>query len=168
MLIALVARRAGAEVLVVEPDPRRRAIAKNLGLAAIDPRGTDVTDAVTRWTGGAGAEVAFEVSGAAAGVHTAVDALATRGRLVQVAIHPVPREVDLHRFFWRELTLLGARLYTRGDFEAAALLLADGTIPAEALISRTEPLENAAAAFAALESGAGVMKVLIDCGSRDR
>ena len=54
---------------------------------------------------------------------TAVDALATRGRLVQVAIHTAPREVNLHRFFWRELTLLGARLYERTDFEQAARLL---------------------------------------------
>jgi threonine dehydrogenase-like Zn-dependent dehydrogenase len=42
-------------------------------------------------------------------------------------------------------------------------LIAAGEIPAHALISRIEPLERAAQAFQALESGAGVMKVLIDC-----
>ena len=47
------------------------------------------------------------------GSTTAVDVLTTRGRLVMVAIHPQPREVNLHRFFWRELELLGARLYQR-------------------------------------------------------
>ena len=36
-----------------------------------------------------------------------------------MAIHSTPREVNLHRFFWRELTLLGARLYQRDDFETA-------------------------------------------------
>ena len=36
-----------------------------------------------------------------------------------VAIHTQPREVNLHRFFWRELEMLGARLYERRDFEAA-------------------------------------------------
>ena len=89
-----------------------------------------------------------------------------RGRLIQVAIHAVPREVNLHRFFWRELTLLGARLYHREDFEAAVALIADGQIPASALITRTEPLAQAEQAFLALESGAGVMKVLIDCRAR--
>jgi 2-desacetyl-2-hydroxyethyl bacteriochlorophyllide A dehydrogenase len=165
VLIALVARRTGAKVILVEPDAHRRAVAEKLDLQVLDPTGIDVTQEVTRWSGGAGAAVAFEVSGAAAGVNTAVDALATRGRLVQVAIHPRPREVNLHRFFWRELTLIGARLYERADFEAAARLLAEGEIPVESLISRTEPLEQAAEAFAALESGAGIMKVLIDCGS---
>lgn len=166
LLIALVARRAEAQVLLVEPDAFRRSIAEQLGLATVDPTTTDPLEAVEQWTDGAGAAVAFEVSGAAAGVDTAVNALATRGRLVQVAIHPTPRAVNLHRFFWRELTLVGARLYDRSDFEAAARLLADGVIPAATLISRTEPLDRAAEAFGALESSTGVMKILIDCGSQ--
>jgi (R,R)-butanediol dehydrogenase/meso-butanediol dehydrogenase/diacetyl reductase len=168
VLIGLVARRTGAEVMLAEPDPHRRALAEKLGLHVLDPAGVDVAEEVTRWSGGAGAAVAFEVSGAAAGVATAVDALATRGRLVQVAIHPRPREVSLHRFFWRELTMIGARLYERADFEAAARLLAEGEIPAASLISRTEPLERAADAFSALESASGIMKVLVDCGSGHR
>ncbi len=165
LLIALVARRSGADVLVSEPDPYRRSVAEGLGLAALDPNGDGLADTIEEWTGGAGAAVAFEVSGAAAGVTAAVDALATRGRLVQVGIHPVPREVGLYRVFAHELTLLGARLYERGDFEQAVDLIATGVIPASSLISRIEPLERAAHAFAALESGTGVMKVLVDCRS---
>lgn len=167
LLIAMVARRSGADVLLVEPDTYRRSVAQGLGLTHIDPTAEDVGDAVARWTGDAGAAVAFEVSGAAAGVNTAIDSLATRGRLVQVAIHPVPREVSLHRFFWRELTLVGARLYDREDFEDAVRLIAEGEIPADKLISRIEPLDRAAQAFEALESGAGVMKVLIDCQAEE-
>ena len=80
-----------------------------------------------------------------------------------VAIHPQPREVNLHRFFWRELTMLGARLYDRADFETAVELVAAGTVPADALISSVVPLAEVAQAFEALESGSGVMKVLVDC-----
>lgn len=164
LLIAIVARRFGADVLVAEPDQYRRSVAGGLGLSAPDPD-DGIADVVARWTDGEGAAVAFEVSGAAAGVTTAVGALATRGRMVQGAGHPVPRQVDLHEFFWRELTLLGARLYDRGDFETAVGLIAEDAIPAGPLISRIEPLDRAAQAFEALESGAGVMKVLIDCGA---
>ena len=163
LLIAAVARREGADLCLLEPDPYRRSLARQLGFIAHDPAAPQTSEALEEWTSGAGAALAFEVSGAAAAVATAVDALAVRGRLVQVAIHSVPREVNLHRFFWRELTLLGARLYQRGDFDTAAGLIADGHIPAAALISRTEPLARAAHAFTALETGAGVMKILIDC-----
>ncbi|WP_189786882.1 zinc-dependent alcohol dehydrogenase, partial [Streptomyces capitiformicae] len=109
ILIALVARAAGAKVRVVELSAHRRLLAGELGLTAWDPMAADVPGLVGEWTGGAGADVAFEVSGAAGGVDTAVDVLGVRGRLCLVAIHPRPREVNLHRFFWRELTLVGAR-----------------------------------------------------------
>ena len=162
LLIALVARREGGDVQIVELDPYRRGVAEQLGFKTLDPRDVDVAQVVNDWTGGAGVDVAFEVSGAAAGVATAVDHLSVRGRLVLVAIHSQPREVNLFKFFWRELSLIAARLYVRADFERAVELLADGTIPAGVLISGVEPLENTAAAFAALEGG-GVMKVLISC-----
>ncbi|MCX4854428.1 alcohol dehydrogenase catalytic domain-containing protein [Streptomyces canus] len=163
VLIALVARATGADVRVVEPSAHRKLLAEELGLTAWNPADDDVAALVVEWTGDAGADVAFEVSGAAGGVDTAVEVLGVRGRLCLVAIHPRPREVNLHRFFWRELTLVGARLYDRSDFEKAVGLVADGTIPAERLISKIVPLTQAPTAFEALEGGGDVMKILVDC-----
>ena len=163
VLIALVARAAGAEVRVVELSAHRRLLAEELGLTAWDPAAEDVPALVGEWTAEAGADVAFEVSGSTGGVNTAVEVLGVRGRLCLVAIHSRPREVNLHRFFWRELTLVGARLYDRGDFEKAVALVADGTIPAGRLISKVVPLAEAPAAFEALEGGGDVMKILVDC-----
>ncbi|MDH6605283.1 (R,R)-butanediol dehydrogenase/meso-butanediol dehydrogenase/diacetyl reductase [Streptomyces sp. SAI-208] len=163
ILIALVAQAAGADVRVVELSAHRRLLAQELGLAVWDPAAEDLPALVRDWTGEAGADVAFEVSGAAAGVDSAVEVLGVRGRLCLVAIHPRPREVNLHRFFWRELTLVGARLYERRDFEKAVTLVADGTIPADRLISKVVPLTQAPAAFEALEGGGDVMKILLDC-----
>jgi (R,R)-butanediol dehydrogenase / meso-butanediol dehydrogenase / diacetyl reductase len=164
LLIALVARASGGEVRMVEPNPQRRRLAEQLGLSTWDPGADDVPERVRDWTQDAGADIAFEVSGAEAGVQTAVDVLAVRGRLCLVAIHPRPRAVDLHRFFWRELTLVGARLYERADFETAVRLIDEGTIPAEQLISRIVPLVDALGAFKSLEAG-GDVKVLVDCGN---
>ncbi|TDC32976.1 alcohol dehydrogenase catalytic domain-containing protein [Micromonospora sp. KC213] len=163
VLIALVSRSVGAQVTILELDPHRRAVAQALGLRTLDPAHDDIAAEVDAWTEGAGAAVAFEVSGSAAGVDTAVEVLAVRGRLVVVGIHNQPRQVDLFRFFWRELTMVGARVYDRGDYDTAIDLLSHGKVPAEALISRIEPLDNAAAAFTALRAGGDVMKVLIDC-----
>jgi 2-desacetyl-2-hydroxyethyl bacteriochlorophyllide A dehydrogenase len=163
VLIAAVAQDAGAHVLLVEPNPTRREVAQTLGLTTLDPTATDVLAEVQDWTSGAGADVTFEVSGAQAGVQTAVAGLSARGRLVLVAIHSTPRTVDLHRFFWRELTLVGARLYQREDFETAVDLVASGRLRVAALVSAVRPLDQVADAFAALESGQGVMKVLVNC-----
>ncbi|GAA3781682.1 zinc-binding dehydrogenase [Streptomyces phyllanthi] len=166
VLIALVAQATGAEVRLVELSAHRRRLAQELGLTVWNPADDYVPALVRQWTEDAGADVAFEVSGAAGGVDTAVDVLGVRGRLCLVAIHPRPREINLHRFFWRELTLVGARLYDRSDFERAVTLVADGTIPADRLISKVVPLTQAPAAFEALEGGGDVMKILLDCTDR--
>jgi (R,R)-butanediol dehydrogenase/meso-butanediol dehydrogenase/diacetyl reductase len=108
----------------------------------------------------------FEVSGAAAAVLGATELAKVRGRLVIVAIHPNPRPVNLHRVFWRELTIIGARVYQRADYETAVELLTRGVIPADLLITRIEPIGRTAAAFEALSSG-HAMKILIDCQTED-
>lgn len=161
VLIATVARAFGAEVAVIELDPTRRAQIEQLGFAALDPRTTDQVAWVETWTAGAGADVVFEVSGAAAAVLGATSLAKVRGTIVIVAIHPTPRELDLQRVFWRELRILGARVYQRTDFERAVELIADGTIPSSLLITKIVPLADTRAAFDDLESG-NAMKVLVD------
>ena len=163
LLIGKVAQAAGAQVTILELDPHRRAVAAGVGLRTLDPGTADPSADVQKQTGGAGAAVVFEVSGSPAGVRLATDLLAVRGRLVVVAIHPAPREVDLHRVFWRELELVGVRVYQREDYDEAVRLVRSGQVPADALISRVVPLDRVADAFTALETG-GDVKVLIDCG----
>jgi (R,R)-butanediol dehydrogenase/meso-butanediol dehydrogenase/diacetyl reductase len=163
LLIALVAVSEGIGVLVSEPNAFRRVVAEQLGVRTIDPLAEDVAAAVDEWTDGAGADVAFEVSGSGPGLATATHSLRVRGRLVVVAIHSQPVPLDLFRVFWRELEVAGARVYERTDFERAVELLAAGAIPTAPLISAVVPLEQTAEAFAALEGGGDVLKVLIDC-----
>jgi 2-desacetyl-2-hydroxyethyl bacteriochlorophyllide A dehydrogenase len=161
VLIATVARKFGADVAVIELDSKRRAQIAALGFETFDPRETDQVAWVESWTNGVGADVVFEVSGSAAAVLGATSLAKVRGTLVVVAIHPTPREIDLQRLFWRELRILGARVYQRTDFERAVELVADGTIPSDVLITSIVPLAQTRAAFGDLENGQA-MKVLVD------
>jgi 2-desacetyl-2-hydroxyethyl bacteriochlorophyllide A dehydrogenase len=167
ILIATVAREAGAEVLLLELDAFRREIAEGLGLRVVDPGTEDVAALVSQWTGGAGADVTFEVSGSQPGLDTAIDILSTRGRMVLVAIHPQPRPLSLFRVFWRELTIVGARVYERADFERAVELVHAGRVPVAALISRIVGLDSAQQAFELLNSGSGVVKILVASGDAE-
>jgi (R,R)-butanediol dehydrogenase / meso-butanediol dehydrogenase / diacetyl reductase len=162
LLIAAVARAGGGNVLLVEPNPLRRNMAASLGYQVCDPANETLQAVVADWTEGAGAPVAFEVSGSVAGLDSAIQSLGVHGRLVVVAIHADAPPVDLFRVFWRELTLIGARVYERQDFERAVELLAEDAIPSAQLITDVEPLDRVAAGFAALESGSA-LKVLLDC-----
>lgn len=165
VLIATVARHFGGDVVVIELDQQRRAQVDALGFTTLDPRTVDQAEWVTEWSGGAGADVVFEVSGAAAAVLGATALAKVRGTIVVVAIHPTPREIDLQRVFWRELSILGARVYQRQDFETAVELVADAVIPADLLITRIVALSETQDAFADLEA-ARAMKILVDVGGQ--
>jgi threonine dehydrogenase-like Zn-dependent dehydrogenase len=165
MLIALVAQHAGANVLVSEINPFRVNLAQELGLEAVNPLETDLVALVEERTDGAGADVAFEVSGSAAGAATMTQLVRTRGRIVVVAIFSEAPKVDLFRFFWRELHLAGARVYESEDFEQAIKLAAEGALPLTRLISARLPLSELQTAFEQIESSTNLMKVLIDTRS---
>jgi len=162
MLIALVARARGARVVLVEVDAGRRALAAELGFAALQP-GDAVEAAIAAESDGAGADVVFEVSGSAAGILAATKNAAIRGRVVVVAIFPEPKPVALFDLFWKELDVRGARVYEPEDFEAALALLAGGSLGVERLLTAVEPIERVPEVFAELIDGREAMKILVDC-----
>ncbi len=164
MLVALVARHAGARVLVTEVNPFRIEIARSLGFEAVNPAVADVPGLVEEATDGAGADVVFEVSGAPAAVAMMTKLARVRGRIVVVAIHPKPVEVDLFRLFWREIKVSGARVYEPEDFERAIALAASGELPLERVITRELPLDRLADAFAEMAEGGEALKILMRCG----
>jgi len=162
-LIALIAREHGAHVLVSEINPYRIQLLEELGIETVNPQDRDVAEAVEERTGGDGCDVVFEVTSSAAGARLMTRLPRARGRIVVVGIFGDPQLVDLHRFFWRELTLIGARVYEREDFEQAIALAASGRLPLDRLISGVYPLEQAHQGIRQMESGTGVMKIMLNC-----
>ena len=163
MLVGMVAKEAGANVVISEVSEARLAIAEKLGFTALNPKEVNVAEKVMELTGTKGADVVFEVSGTQAGVDTMTEAAACRGRIVMVAIHPKKPEIDLFKFFWRELELLGARVYAPEDYEHAIKLVTSGGIDADTMITDVGSLETIQASFEALEGNPSSMKSLIKC-----
>ncbi len=163
LLVALVARAAGADVLLAEVNASRLDFARSLGFEAVNPMECDVAEACRQRSGGAGADIVFEVSGAKAAAASMTDLLAIRGRIVVVAIYPKPVEINLFQFFWKELQMKGARVYEPEDYEQALTLIQEESLPLEKLITRTVPLDDIQSAFAGLDAAPDSMKVLIQC-----
>ncbi|MEV8467511.1 alcohol dehydrogenase catalytic domain-containing protein [Fluviibacterium sp. DFM31] len=161
MLVAMVARAAGGKVTISEINENRLALASRLGFDTINPRQVDAAAEILNKTGDKGADVIFEVSGVQPGVDLMTAAAATRARIVMVAIHATKPQVDLFRFFWREIRMLGARVYEPQDYDQAIASIAAGEIDADALITDIRPLDEIAEAFAALTSNPNAMKSLL-------
>ncbi|MEO0965809.1 MAG: zinc-binding dehydrogenase [Planctomycetota bacterium] len=163
MLIAMVAKANGASVLLSEVNPARLKLAESLGFSTVNPAEADMEAAVTEFTGGDGAEVVFEVSGAAAPIEMMTKLAGVRGRVVVVAIVPKPAPVDLFQVFWKELQIVGTRVYEPEDYDRAIAMLAAVQIDTGKLITGEFELSRIGEAFDSLASGANHMKVLIDC-----
>jgi (R,R)-butanediol dehydrogenase / meso-butanediol dehydrogenase / diacetyl reductase len=160
-LIAMVARHRGARVVIAEVNPFRVELLRKLGLEVLGPE-RDTARFVEEWTGGDGADVVFEVTGNAAAVRAMTDLVRVQGTISMVAIHGEPLPVDLYRFFARELTMHGSRLYSRGDWEEAIRLAASGAVTLAPLVTRRIPLESLQQGMEETLRGGPVMKVLID------
>ena len=160
MLVALAARKQGARVTITEINRQRLELARELGFHVLDPAEVDVCAEMTSATGTKGCDVVFEVSGTQAGVDLMTAAAAARGRICMVAIHASKPRIDLFAFFWRELEMVGARVYERADFDRAIGWLATG-IGAERLITGVRPLPEISDAFRELSEFPGSMKTLI-------
>ncbi|MDZ4197856.1 MAG: zinc-binding dehydrogenase, partial [Kiritimatiellia bacterium] len=165
MLIAMVARAEGAKVLISEISPFRIEAARAAEFEVVNPQEQDLVAAVNERTGGAGADVVFEVTASAAAAQVMTDLVRTRGRIVVVGIYSQKPPVDLFRFFWREIELLGARLYESEDFEQAVALAASGVLPLGSLITGVYELENIQTAFESMENNQQAMKTLVRCSA---
>ena len=161
VLVAMVARDTGGKVVISEVNPHRLAIAEKLGFETINPMEKNLAEAINGRTGGKGADVVFEVSGTQPGVDAMTDCAATRGRIVMVAIHAKKPEVDMFRFFWRELELVGVRVYEKEDYEKAIAIIANGGVDADTVITDVSPLSDIQSAFESLDSSPTALKSLI-------
>ena len=160
-LIGLVCRYLGARVVVAELNEFRLGLLGQLGLQTLGP-GRDPVKFTTEWTGGVGADVAFEVTGNPAAARVVTDVVRVWGTVSIVAIHAEPVAVNLYQMFARELVMHGSRLYGREDWEEAIGLAASGAVPVKPLVSRRIPLEALADGMRAALGGASVMKILVE------
>ena len=163
LLVAMVAKETGAQVIVSEVNEKRIAKAKELGLNAVNPTKLDLIEYVKKQTEGRRADVVFEVAGVQPALDVMTEVAGIRGRIVMVAIHGQKKEIDLFKFFWKELKLIGARVYEKEDYEKAITLVTANKLPFTQMITDVQPLSNIQKVFEGIDNNPDGMKVLMDC-----
>lgn len=163
VLIALVAKNKGANVLLSETNEQRIALSESIGIKVVNPHKNDLIKETEGFTSNRMADVVFEVSGTKSGVEVMTQLLRIRGRIVMVAIHSAPTPIDLFKFFWREIKMIGARVYEPEDFDDAIFLAASGQLPLEKLITGVFPLERTQEVFLEIDKNPSGMKYLLNC-----
>ena len=163
LLVAMVAKSKGAHVIISEVNNIRIKMARKLGFEVVNPAETDLVAYVDTKTDGGLADVVFEVAGVQPSLDVMTEVAGIRGRIVMVAIHGEPKPVNLFKFFWKELKLIGARVYEAEDFNESIELISSKELPLETIITAVEPLANIQKLFDNIDSNPEGMKYLINC-----
>jgi L-gulonate 5-dehydrogenase len=158
----LMARHAGAKVLLSEPLAWRLALAGDLGAeVCVNPAVDSVSDAVQEFTGGYGAHVVVDATGETSAAESSLALVGSAGRVVILTLSEEPIRVRPWQLVRQELTILGSRL-TLADLSELLALAASGEAPLERLATHRYPLADAERAFrAACERPEGLVKAVV-------
>ena len=155
-----VAKALGARVIVTSSSDEKLGRARELGADETVNHGSgDVVAAVRQATGGHGADVVIEHVGEATW-KTSLQVAATGGRIAVCGATSGPNPpANLHRIWWKQLTVVGSTMGTQEDFRAVYDLVASGR--AKPVVDRVFPLAEAADAHEHLEAGRQLGKVVL-------
>jgi NADPH:quinone reductase-like Zn-dependent oxidoreductase len=154
-----VAKALGARVAITSRDDEKLARATELGADAAIRTDADVVEELRAVTDGRGADVVVEHVGEATW-KTSLQAARKGGRICVCGATTGPNPpANLHRIFWKQLSILGSTMGTREDFAAVYELVATGK--ARPIVDRVFPLEQVADAHRYLDEARQLGKVVL-------
>src|SRR5690348_12402360 len=122
---------AGGRVILLgtHADEARLSMGEKLGVDfTVNVQTTDVQEIVAAMTGGLGADVVFECSGAEASAQNCLNLVRRRGRYVQVGLFGKPVHWDLDLVCFKELQVSGSFAHLPSAWRKALTLLASGQV----------------------------------------
>ncbi len=167
LLAAMAARAGGAREVVIVGTPKdeesRLPVARALGFAEVlNLAQVKPLDRVLELTGGRGADLVIEASGAEPAINSAVDLLRKKGRFCVIGMTGKERI----SFPWDKAIFKGIDLFfnistSYTSWDRAISLVAAGKVNVRPLITYTEPLTNWEYVFSQLENQQGLKAVFI-------
>jgi NADPH:quinone reductase-like Zn-dependent oxidoreductase len=154
-----LAKALGARVVTTSSSDEKLARARELGAeATLNHVTDDIPREVKELTDG-GAHVVIEHVGEATWKRS-LDSARPAGRICVCGATSGPNPpANLHRIWWKQLTIYGSTMGTKEDFEAAYELVTSGR--ASPVVDQVFPLAEAAAAHARLEAGEQLGKIVL-------
>ncbi len=161
LLIAELARISGAAPIIIsEISPYRTSLARNLGFEVVVPARDELEKRVKALTRGRGADVVFDAVGVPAAASQFTRTSRIGGRIVVVGLYKEPSPVDLKEVCFRELTIIGSRVYRYPDFEKVLDIIFKDSDRFSSIITEKMELDQIERGFR-ISSQGKAMKVLI-------
>jgi len=159
LLIAMVLKYYDVkEVYITDINDHRLEIAASLGLDTINSLKTNILEYINDKTNGDLADIIFEVAGVQESARQMTELLRPRGSIVNVSVFKKQPVVDMRAVNFKELTIVGSRVYARDDFLKAIEI--SSQIPLAKIVTHRLPLTEVANAFNLFKEKENVCKVL--------
>lgn len=165
LYIAVFARAWGASrVIISEINEQRRKFVESMGIETINPSQTDAMDLMREVTGGGGFDIVYDTSGAASCVLQMPDLCRCGGKLMSLNLSGDKYEFILGKVSFKEITLIGNRLYTQDDFEKGARFLEDNwrELGLDRMVTDRLTLSEINTAVDMMLTGKNICKIIID------
>ena len=162
LVIQALKARGWERVIAIDIDDSRLALAKQLGASEVfSAKQENLAAHLREICGGDGAQVAFEVVGAAAPVDLAIRSVCKGGTVVLVGNLQPSVPMPLQEVVTRQITLKGS-CACAGEYPEAIRRIDDGSIQVEPLLSAFVPLAGGGEWFARLANNTeGLLKVVL-------
>jgi len=146
---AQVARAFGAYVMVSEIQPKRLALAKELGFATVNPQEEDIVQACKNFAGEKSVDSVIMGVGATAANDQAISVLGFDSKVLFFAAgYPEPElHIGSNPIHYREYELIGTMSAAPTDFMLSAKYLNKGTVKVDKLLSYLIPIDDVQHAF---------------------
>jgi len=160
LLVGWCLQYAGIEnLLLCDISPQRVRRAAGFNFQVINSENDNLVDRVTEMTQGEGADIVFECAGSAPAALQMCDLVRPRGKIIMVSVHKEPHPVDLRAITFKEISMVGTRVYTRSDFQRAVEMMPE--LPYQHVISHRFGLERGAEGFDIMGQAEDACKVII-------
>lgn len=164
LLTAQIVKSKGATVVMtgLTNDKVRLDKAEEIGIDyTINTQEEDVKEIVNRLTGGYGADLVFECSGAVPAVSMGLDLLRKKAQYGQIGIFSTAEiPVDFEKIIQKEIRVVGSRSQNPHDWEPSLALMNEGKVDAKALVTHQFDITQWDEAYQAIKSGDAI-KVLL-------
>ena len=159
-----LAKARGARVIGVTRSADKRALAETLGADVTFAGGEHAVEEVRAVTEGRGADAVIETTGALPAVAASVDMTRSGGRVLLFGIITAKEgALPFYDLYFKELSLIGARVARTEDYPASLALVERGVVRLDPLVSDVMPLTELQAAIGMLGSDSGRrMKIILD------
>jgi len=160
LLIAQICRAAGAgKIKIIEINPFRQNLCRQLGFDSFAPD-ENINNSEKAY-GFAGFDICYEVSGSNGGMEQIIRNVRGQGKVIIVGLFKESYPIKFSEVLFKELEIIGSRVYRSHDFDVAIELLLADKINVEPIITNILKLENFEKGFK-LASDGKAMKVILE------